>query len=321
MDRESSKRPSRLRSSEGMIATPVPKSSSHESEEPDCIVEAIVASAVRNDFDISQVSPMSTASVASFDRYQLNVVFRRLTRDGQPIRVTSRGLDLLITLVERAGQVVSHRDLLESAWAGLTVEETNLRVQIFYLRRALADDVATNYIQSVPGRGYCFNAPVSWTNDSSSDMIAVSAKNSISNRRRTLRPHDVRMKTETHTGERKLTVISLTSGSAPTLTAVRLEQSFDEGYVNSDLGEDSSVAARLRKWILNSTNDFNVANDPSFLQSSDRGHVLILVCDSDIADVIMQRICKSGHASLCRRTFDISQDSTLNCVSVREVGY
>ncbi len=73
----------------------------------------------------------------------------------------SRALDILIALVERAGEVVNQRELISRAWRGLVVETTNLRVQMTYLRRCLADgEEGARYIANVPGQGYSFVAPV-----------------------------------------------------------------------------------------------------------------------------------------------------------------
>lgn len=101
---------------------------------------------------------------ACFGAYALNPSRRRLTRDGAAVQVGSRAMDLLIALVENAGQVLTHRQLLAHVWPGLTVEEANLRVHISALRKALGGEAADgNYIENLVGRGYCFVAPVTWS--------------------------------------------------------------------------------------------------------------------------------------------------------------
>jgi DNA-binding winged helix-turn-helix (wHTH) protein len=73
----------------------------------------------------------------------------------------SRALDILIALVERAGEVVKHRELISHAWRGLVVDSGNLRVQVTYLRRSLGDgEQGARYIANVPGQGYSFVAAV-----------------------------------------------------------------------------------------------------------------------------------------------------------------
>ena len=87
-----------------------------------------------------------------FDRYELEPGRQVLRADGKDIAVTPRAFDLLLALVERAGQLVSKNDLLELVWPKLVVEENNLQVQISALRKLLGPQA----IATVPGRGYKF---------------------------------------------------------------------------------------------------------------------------------------------------------------------
>ena len=80
-----------------------------------------------------------------------------LLRGDTPVRLGSRALSILVALVRSAGTVVSKDELLETGWPGLHVEDSNLRVGVAALRRALGHG---RYIQTVPLRGYCFVAPV-----------------------------------------------------------------------------------------------------------------------------------------------------------------
>lgn len=67
-----------------------------------------------------------------------------------------RAFDLLVALVERAGQVVTKLELLDLVWPGLVVEENNLQVQISTLRKILGP----NAITTLAGRGYRFTLPI-----------------------------------------------------------------------------------------------------------------------------------------------------------------
>jgi predicted ATPase/DNA-binding winged helix-turn-helix (wHTH) protein len=72
----------------------------------------------------------------------------------------ARALDILIALIERAGDAVSQAELFAIVWEKRVVEESNLRVNIAALRKALGDDrVPRRFIVSVPG-GYTFIAKV-----------------------------------------------------------------------------------------------------------------------------------------------------------------
>src|SRR5690606_3896056 len=69
---------------------------------------------------------------------------------------------ILIALVERPGEVVSHRDLIARVWRDLVVSPGNLRVHVSGLRKALGEgERGARYIENVTGRGYCFVAQVS----------------------------------------------------------------------------------------------------------------------------------------------------------------
>src|SRR5229473_3192439 len=99
--------------------------------------------------------------VFSFGPFSLFVAGRLLKRAHETIPLGGRALDVLITLTERAGEVVSYRELISIAWPNVTVDEANLRVQIATLRKALGDgEGGARYISNVAGRGYCFVAPV-----------------------------------------------------------------------------------------------------------------------------------------------------------------
>lgn len=85
-----------------------------------------------------------------------------LLKDGEPLSIGSRALEILIALVEQAGELVSKDDLTARAWPNATVEESNLRAQVALLRKVLGDDQTTpRYVVAVPSRGYRFVSPVS----------------------------------------------------------------------------------------------------------------------------------------------------------------
>jgi predicted ATPase/DNA-binding winged helix-turn-helix (wHTH) protein len=97
----------------------------------------------------------------SFGPYRLVPAQRLLLEGENPVRLGSRALEVLTILVERAGDIVGREELIARAWPGIFIEESNLRVQISALRRALGDGQAgQRYIVTVPGRGYNFVAPL-----------------------------------------------------------------------------------------------------------------------------------------------------------------
>src|ERR1700754_1590204 len=101
------------------------------------------------------------SDVADFGPFRLFATARRLERDGEPVEIGGRALDVLIELVNQAGRVVSRAELLSTLWADTNVVEGVLRTHVYNLRKVLGDGVGgMRYITSVAGRGYCFVAPV-----------------------------------------------------------------------------------------------------------------------------------------------------------------
>ena len=97
----------------------------------------------------------------SFGPFSLFAAERLLKKADEPIPLGDRALDILIALVERAGEVVTHRELISTVWPGVTVEDANLRAQIAALRKTLGDGRdGARYVSNVAGRGYCFVAPI-----------------------------------------------------------------------------------------------------------------------------------------------------------------
>jgi predicted ATPase/DNA-binding winged helix-turn-helix (wHTH) protein len=98
-----------------------------------------------------------------FGPYRLNPAARVLLRGGNLLALGSRAFDILVALVQNHGQVLSHEELMAFAWPGLTVEASNIRVQMTHLRREIGcGENGNRYIVSVAGRGYSFVAPVIW---------------------------------------------------------------------------------------------------------------------------------------------------------------
>jgi DNA-binding winged helix-turn-helix (wHTH) protein len=127
-----------------------------------------------------------TATTIRFGPYSLTPAERRLERKGAPVALGSRVLDLLTALVERAGEVVPRRELMNRVWPNLTVEEVNLRVHVASLRKMLGHGGdGGRYIANVAGRGYCFVAPIG--------LSSLRASPSASSLPRALSPLPIRL--------------------------------------------------------------------------------------------------------------------------------
>src|SRR6516165_1695385 len=84
-----------------------------------------------------------------------------LFRGTEPAALGRRAVALLRELVRHPGQLVSKDALIEAAWPGQSVEESNLTVQIAALRRVLGEAPGgAGWIETMPRRGYRFIGPV-----------------------------------------------------------------------------------------------------------------------------------------------------------------
>lgn len=95
-----------------------------------------------------------------FGPYRLDAEAEMLFREAEPVALGRRAVVLLRLLIERAGTPVSKDALMQAAWPGLAIEESNLTVQIAALRRIFADgDRGAAWIETLPRRGYRYVGP------------------------------------------------------------------------------------------------------------------------------------------------------------------
>ena len=84
-----------------------------------------------------------------------------LLHGSEPVVLGQRAVALLRALIEKPGALVSKDVLIDAAWPGQAVEESNLPVQIAALRRVLGSTPGgERWIETMPRRGYRFVGPV-----------------------------------------------------------------------------------------------------------------------------------------------------------------
>lgn len=119
-----------------------------------------------------------------FGPFRLDPLKRRLMRDGEPVRLTPKALELLLVLVEADGRTIEKDELLEKVWAGTIVEENNLNQNITALRKSLGDSRQdSQYIATIPGIGYRFVADVKKV-----DVVTVRLDDAMTGRAADLSP-------------------------------------------------------------------------------------------------------------------------------------
>ena len=106
-------------------------------------------------------------TIHEFGSFRLDADAEILFRGAQPTVLGQRAVALLRLLLERAGEPVSKDALIEAAWPGLAIDDSNLTVQIAALRRVLEQGTAgVDWIETLPRRGYRYVGPAVWTGNS-----------------------------------------------------------------------------------------------------------------------------------------------------------
>ena len=118
-----------------------------------------------------------TDSVFQFGAFSLHPAGRLLLENGEPIAIGARALDILILLVQHAGEFVPKDELFRSVWPDTIVEETSLRVHIAALRKAFGSSGA-RFIENAPGKGYKFAAEVACTQVTTAANLSKVARGS-----------------------------------------------------------------------------------------------------------------------------------------------
>jgi TolB-like protein/tetratricopeptide (TPR) repeat protein len=91
----------------------------------------------------------------TFGQFRLDLKTRTLSRDGAPIALAGRALDILCVLAAARGNVVTKDDLMAQVWPGRIVEDNNIQVHVSALRKALDEHRdGRSHVVTVPGRGY-----------------------------------------------------------------------------------------------------------------------------------------------------------------------
>lgn len=92
-----------------------------------------------------------------FGPFRMDPIRRRLLRGQEVVPLASKVFDTLLALVEHGGRELSKDELMKHVWPDSFVEEGNLTINIFTLRKALGEKPDDHqYIVTIPGRGYRF---------------------------------------------------------------------------------------------------------------------------------------------------------------------
>ena len=103
-------------------------------------------------------SRAESEAVLEFGRFIVLLRQRQLLADSVPIKLGTRAFDILLTLLEADGGLVTKDELFSRVWPGIVVAEENLKTQISVLRKALGED--RDFVHTEVGRGYRFTGTI-----------------------------------------------------------------------------------------------------------------------------------------------------------------
>jgi two-component system KDP operon response regulator KdpE len=107
---------------------------------------------------LRRATPAVEQPVVRTDAFTVDLVAKRVSRDGVDVRLTPTEWHVLEVLVRNPGKLVPHRQLLQEVWGPRYESETNyLRVYLAQLRAKLEPDPARPaHLLTEPGMGYRF---------------------------------------------------------------------------------------------------------------------------------------------------------------------
>ncbi len=97
----------------------------------------------------------------SDDYLAVDVSERKVTVNGERLKLTPREFRLLALLVENTDHVLSHQQILENVWGWEYIDDVDyVRIYVSHLRQKIEPDLSRpKYILTEPGVGYYFHKP------------------------------------------------------------------------------------------------------------------------------------------------------------------
>src|SRR5215831_2971539 len=127
--------------------------------------ELILSVPLESPLKVRKTFRKTIAMILEFGPYRLDTRERVLRHEGKPVPLTPRTFDILLALVQNNGRVLTKQEIIERVWRGTIVEESNLARQVSSLRKLLGH-AGPQYVETIPWRGYRFNAAVRRAHDS-----------------------------------------------------------------------------------------------------------------------------------------------------------
>ncbi len=118
------------------------------------------AASIKTQFNINQIK-LDDEKVYKFDRFRLDAALLLIYENKTLVELAPKVVETLLALVERSGEIVSKKELMDRLWADSFVDEANLTQNIYLLRKTLGKtEDGRDLIETFRRRGYRFNGEV-----------------------------------------------------------------------------------------------------------------------------------------------------------------
>jgi len=108
--------------------------------------------------ELPSIVEVQKETTYSDDYLTVDITERKITVNGERVKLTPREFRLFILLVENAGRILTHRQLLEKVWGWEYTDDLDyIRIYISHLRQKIEPDPSQpRYILTEAGVGYYF---------------------------------------------------------------------------------------------------------------------------------------------------------------------
>ena len=224
------------------------------------------------------------------------------------MRLGTRALDILAILVQRPGEVIDKQELISLVWPDTFVDESNLKVNIAGIRRALDEDGGyPSRIATVIGRGYRFIESVQSYGMNNWTGLAKHSSNLPTYSKRLIGRDKIVHQLVKQVADNRLITIVGSAGIGKTAVAIAvaetLAQRYESGVCFADLGvlEDPNLVAHAICAAIGLTGSAENINERLVTYLTNKEILLVIdTCERviDAAAAVIERIqsgCRHVH--------------------------
>jgi DNA-binding winged helix-turn-helix (wHTH) protein len=118
----------------------------------------VVPMQARYDPTGTESSPLSSGRYIRLGPFQIDQQRQEITKNGEKLKLQGKVYRVLMTLIEKPGEVVTREELRQRLWPAETYVnyDANVNTTVNKLRLALGDSSDKPiYIETIPRKGYC----------------------------------------------------------------------------------------------------------------------------------------------------------------------